>query len=98
MEVNYQIYDQGDEVLLAACDKEVLGRTLQEGDINLEVKESFYAGQKIEIERLKKEFKKSTIANLVGEEVVDAAIESGFGREEDVMLIEDVPHLQIARL
>jgi len=98
MKVNYQIYDHGDEVLLAACDNDVLGRTLQNGDINLEVKESFYAGQKIELERLKKEFKKSTIANLVGEKVVNAAIEEGFGREEDLMMIEDVPHLQIVRL
>jgi len=98
MKVNYQIYDHGDEVLLAACDDDVLGRTLQNGDINLEVKESFYAGQKVELERLKKEFKKSTIANLVGEKVVNAAIEEGFGREEDLMMIEDVPHLQIVRL
>ncbi len=98
MKVNYQIYDQGDEVLLAACDNDVLGRTLQNDDINLEVKESFYAGQKIELERLKKEFKRSTIANLVGEKVVNAAIEEGFGREEDLMMIEDVPHLQIVRL
>jgi len=98
MKVNYQIYDHGDEVLLAACDDDVLGRTLQNGDINLEVKESFYAGQKIELDRLKKEFKRSTIANLVGEKVVNAAIEEGFGREEDLMMIEEVPHLQIVRL
>ncbi len=98
MKVNYQIYDQGDEVLLAACDKDVLGRTLQDGAINLEVKESFYAGQKMELERLKKEFKKSTMANLVGENVVEAAIEAGFGEEEDIMMIEGVPHLQIVKL
>ncbi|MEF8832000.1 MAG: DUF424 family protein [Candidatus Thermoplasmatota archaeon] len=98
MKVNYQIYDQGDEVLLAACDNEVLGRTLQDGAINLEVKESFYAGQKIEVERLKKEFERSTIANLVGKNVVEAAIEAGFGQEEDIMMIEDVPHLQIVRM
>ncbi|MBS3781018.1 MAG: DUF424 family protein [Candidatus Thermoplasmatota archaeon] len=98
MKVNYQIYDHGDEVLLAACDNEVLGRTLKDGDINLKVKESFYAGQKIEIEALKRKFQTSTIANLVGEKVVDAAIESGFGQEEDIMIIEGVPHLQIVRL
>jgi len=98
MKVNYQIYNHGDEVLLAACDDDVLGRTLQEGNINLEVKEDFYAGQKIEIKRLKKEFKRTTIANLVGEKVVDAAIESGFGQKEDIMMIEDIPHLQIVRL
>lgn len=98
MKVNYQIYDQGDEVLLAACDNDVLGRTLEEGNISLEVKKSFYSGQRLELEKLKKEFKRSTIANLVGEKVVNAAIEAGFGQEEDIMMIEDVPHLQIVRL
>ncbi len=98
VKVNYHVYDQGDEVLLAACDDDVVGRTLQDGDINFEVKESFYGGQKIEIDGLKKEFERSTIANLVGENVVDAAIDADFGRKEDIMMIEDVPHLQIVRL
>jgi len=98
MKVNYQIYEQGDEILLAACDNDVLGRTLEDGDIHLQVKESFYAGQKIELERLKKEFKRSTIVNLVGENVVEAAIDENFGQKEDIMMIEEVPHLQIVKL
>ncbi len=98
MKVNYQIYEQGDEILLAACDNDVLGRTLEDGDIHLQVKENFYAGQKIELERLKKEFKRSTIVNLVGENVVEAAIDENFGQKEDIMMIEEVPHLQIVKL
>ncbi len=98
MYVNYQTYDQGEEVLLAACDKDVLGKTLEEGDIQLDVKENFYGGQRINTDRLKRELKSCTIANLVGEKTVEAAIEIGFGSEEDIMKIEGIPHLQVVRL
>ncbi len=98
MKVNFQIYDQGEDVLLAACDKEILGDTLEEEDIRLEVKESFYGKNQIELKRLESKFKRSTIANLVGEKVVRKAVEAGFGHEEDIMEIDGVPHLQIVRL
>ncbi len=98
MDVNYQTYDRGNDILLAACDDHVLGKTLEDGDIQLEVKESFYAGKKIGIDGLKKKLKTCTIANLVGQTTVKAAIEMGFGSEDDVMKIDGVPHLQIIRI
>ncbi|MFP4608593.1 MAG: DUF424 domain-containing protein [Candidatus Aenigmatarchaeota archaeon] len=104
MKVSYRIYDQGEDVLLAACDEELLGRTLEDEDIQLKVKKDFYGGSMIDVtkrsdeERLHKQFKRSTVANLVGENVIDTATELGFGSEEDIMWIEGVPHLQIVRL
>lgn len=98
MDVNYQTYDRGDEILLAACDDDVLGRTLENEDIQLDVKESFYGGKKIDRERLKRELEACTIANLVGQNTVEAAMEMGFGSESDVMKIDGVPHLQVVRM
>ncbi len=97
MDISYHMYQQGPDVLLAACDKELLGRTLEDGNIHLEVKEGFYGGKKIDEEGLSSIFTETTIANLVGEKTVQTAIEEGFGSEEDVLLIEDVPHLQVVR-
>lgn len=104
MIVSYQIYEQSGDVLLAACDKGLLGDTLEEGDISLEVKEDFYGGNLIEIEPdsertdLDTKFERSTIANLVGENVVEAALDAGLGDEKDVMWIQGIPHLQIVHL
>ncbi len=98
MKISYQIYDQQHEKLLAACDKDLLGETLREGDLHLEVKESFYGGNEIEEEKMVTQFESSTIANLVGEKTVDLALENDFGYEEDVLWIDGVPHLQIVRL
>ena len=102
MKVSYSIYEQGDDILLAACDKDLLGATLEEGEIHLEIKENFYGGQVIDVESNKKalhsSFERATIANLVGDTVIDSALEAGFGSEDDIMRLNGIPHLQIVRI
>ncbi|MFW6040514.1 MAG: DUF424 domain-containing protein [Thermoplasmatota archaeon] len=98
MTISYRIYQQGDEVLLAACDKELLGKTFKEGDIHLQVKESFYGGDEIDRKELSKQFSDTTIANLVGEKTVDTALDQGFGFKENVLWVDNIPHLQIVRM
>ncbi len=98
MKISYSVYEQKGEKLLAACDKHLLGETLKEGEMNLKVKESFYGGEEVEIDGLVQYFKTSTIANLVGKKTVEKAIENGFGYEEDILMIQGVPHLQIVRI
>ncbi len=98
MMVSYCVYDQQGEKLLAACDKNLLGKTLVEGELHLEVKESFYGGGEMDLEDLVDYFKSSTIANLVGEKTVNKAIDLGFGYEEDILMIQGVPHIQIVRM
>lgn len=98
MKVSYNMYEQGEDTLLAACDEDLLGVTLEEEEVNLKVKEDFYGGDIIDCETLRKKFERATIGNLVGENVVDAAVEAGFGSEADIMRIDGVPHLQIVRL
>lgn len=98
MSVYYNIYEKKGERMLAACDESLLGETFEEGNMVLDVTESFYGGEIIEAEELKDKFAASTIANLVGEESVKTALEEGFGFEENVLKIEDIPHLQIVRM
>ncbi len=104
MKVSYQLYEQGTEILLAACDHELLGVILEDKDINLNVKESFYGGGIIDIgegpgkEELNVKFRRATVANLVGENVIEAATDFGFGSKEDIMWIDGVPHLQVVQL
>ena len=43
-----KIYHQQGEVLLAACDEDILGESFEEGDLQLKVHSSFYDGFKID--------------------------------------------------
>ncbi|HLE47154.1 MAG TPA: DUF424 family protein [Candidatus Thermoplasmatota archaeon] len=89
-------YRQGREKLLAACDEEVLGRQLSEGKLRLHVSPDFYDGFPATEEEFEAQMRSCTIANLVGERVVDLAIKWGFVAKENVIRIEGVPHAQWA--
>lgn len=89
-------YNSGREKLLAACDTALLGRKLSEGKLRLEVSHDFYDGFEATEEDFEAHMRSCTIANLVGEHVVDLAIKLGYVSEENVIRIEGVPHAQWA--
>jgi len=89
-----KIHRRDDDILLAACDKEVLGNTLTDGEFHMNVDEEFYGNMLVEIEELSKLMAEATIANLTGNEVVEKAVELGFVDKGCVMEISGVKHAQ----
>ena len=98
MEVYMNLKRVGSNVLLAVCDCELLGRTLQEGKIVFKIKDEFYNGRKGTVEEAMGMINNSTIVNLVGKTCVDKAIAHGYVHPEAVIEIEGVPHAQIMKL
>lgn len=93
-----KVYRVQGEVLLAACDEELLGKTFREGEIKLEVKERFYKGELVGEEKLESLLEEATIANLTGERCVSKAVELGYVDPERVLRVQGVPHAQMARM
>ncbi|ASI98127.1 DUF424 domain-containing protein [Thermococcus celer] len=93
-----KIYRVQGEVLLAACDEELLGKTFREGELKLEVKERFYRGELVDEDALEDLLNEATIANLTGERCVRKAMELGYVDEGRVLWIQGVPHAQMAKL
>jgi hypothetical protein len=98
LEVYMNLKKIGENVLLAICDVEILGRTLREGKIVFRVKEDFYKGARVNIEEAVSMIENSTIVNLVGKNVVKKAIEKGYVHPEAVLNIEGIPHAQVVKL
>ncbi len=96
--IRLKVYNQGTEVLVAACDADLLGQTLQEGELRLEVAPGFYDGVAADREQLLRHLRLATIGNLVGEETVAAALEGGFIEESGIIRIDGVPHAQMVVL
>ncbi len=86
------------EILLAACDEDIIGETFCEGDLQIIVLESFYGGDKVSKEDFVAQLKKATIVNLVGENVIKIALSLELISEDGIIEIAGVPHAQIARL
>ncbi|NJE46285.1 DUF424 domain-containing protein [Thermococcus sp. GR7] len=93
-----KVYRVQGEVLLAACDEELLGKTFREGELQLEVKERFYKGELVEEDALESLLEEATIANLTGERCVKKAIELGYVDEDRVLRIQGIPHAQMAKM
>lgn len=94
MTIRCRIHRQGDEVLVAACDEELLGETFREGRAKLEVHEAFYGGDAVGVDDLERLLRAATIANLTGRETVGAAVEMGLVDDGRVLHIDGVPHAQ----
>jgi len=88
----------GHHVLLAACDADLLGRVLREGEIVFEVREDFYKGPKMSVDEAIDLMEKSTMVNMVGNCIVQKAIEKGLIHPEAVLNISGVPHAQIVKM
>jgi len=98
LEVYIKLRKIGNNVLLAMCDVEILGKTLREGKIVFHVKEEFYKGAMVSIEEAVDMIGNSTIVNMIGKNVVQRAIEKGYVHPKAILNIEGVPHAQIVKI
>ncbi len=81
--------------IVALADAELIGQTFEEGIKQIEVRESFFKGDKKTkeeiIEILQNLDNEDATFNIVGEKSVQAAIEAGIIEEHGIMKIQDVP-------
>jgi hypothetical protein len=88
-------YRRGGQVLLAACDPELLGTKHAEGELRLDVRASFYDGVRVEEGDLRQFLAACTVANLVGERTVAVAVAMGIVESRNVRRVDGVPHAQM---
>ncbi|HOW13469.1 MAG: DUF424 domain-containing protein [Methanosarcina sp.] len=93
-----KIYKNGEHVLVAACDKEVLGKTLKHGNTIVEISRVFYEGELVSEGELYKALEEATTANLFGEKTIKYAIKCGLIDPDSVIIIDCIPHAQVFRV
>ncbi len=93
-------YRVRNEVVVAICDKELIGSVLKEGELVLDLKKhsSFYMGELVTPREASELLKEATSINLVGEKAVGLAIKRGLAKKGTEKKIAGVPHLQIYTL
>ena len=89
---------RGRDTVVAVCDADILGKTLEGGKVPFTVSEGFYKGALGEVEEALDAMKQATICNLVGKHIVEAAIERRMVHERAIIYFGDVPHAQIVKL
>lgn len=97
MEVFVNVIRQDNHVLVAACDAELLGKTLKFGKVDFKIQEEFYRGNLMDVDRAIDLVKTGTIVNLVGTNIVSLALEAGIIHPQAIIDISGVPHTHIMR-
>jgi len=90
-----KVYRVGREVVVAVCDSDIVGKTFREGEVKIEVKESFYGDVDVDEEDVRRALKVATIANITGKRAVKIAIEMGIVDESNVLKIGECWHAQM---
>lgn len=94
--ISVKVYCKRENVLVAACDSELLGKKFSEGELCLEVS-SFYDGKKVSKKLFLRFMADATSANLIGEKTVDVAVNAGFIDKESIIRFQGVPHALMVR-
>ncbi len=84
--------------ILAACDKEHLGKTFESGKISFTVSEKFFGGAAVSSEELEKMLEEAGSANLFGNKCVAIAQKKGLISESGVILISGIKHAQLYQM
>lgn len=88
------------DVIIAVCDAELLGKTLFDRDKNIKlyIDPLFYQGELVSIDKALEEIMKATIVNIIGKRIVEAALKKGLILRESIIEIDGVPHAQIINI
>jgi uncharacterized protein len=86
---------ESSRLIVAACDKDLMGKKFEENTFQLDVKETFYKGEeksKEESINLFQDMKKEDATfNLVGNKTIEAALEAGIIVQENISKIDGIP-------
>lgn len=85
-------------LLVALCDAEALGETYENGEVTLSVTESFYGGEEVDASGATAALHRAVVANIVGVQAVEVAIEAGVIDEDSVLEVGETRHAQYLKL
>ena len=95
---NFREHKTANGILLAVCDSELIDRTLKFGDVDFEVSSSFYGTEKAESGQILNLVERCHVANFVGKRIVGILCKRGLVSNEAVLMIDDIPHVQVLNM
>ena len=81
--------------VVAVCDSSLLGKKFEQGNNQLDIKESFYKGEEVSeeeaIEIMQSMAMEDATFNIAGEEAINAAIKAGIITNKNVKKVQGIP-------
>ena len=83
--------------VVAICDKELIGKVFLEGEKILDLKSSFYDGEEIKKENLKKTIEDSYFITVIGENSTKYVLDLNLLDTDSIKRIKNIPYSLILR-
>ncbi len=91
-------YDTDGQVVVAVCDRDILGKKFKDGKLVLRLDENFYKGAQVSENDVKEALSCATIANISGMKSIACAVECGCIDPDTVIYIDGIPHAQMVQI
>lgn len=93
-----KVHESGGRSVVALCDEDLIGKTLEDEKMRLEIAERFYKGDKLPEKEILEILNDAANINIVGKESIAFAIKNKIITEEHVIEIQGIPHAQVYAL
>ena len=87
-----KIHSSGERKIIAICDENLIGKTFEEKDLQLQVSKRFYKGEIVNENKILEEIKDADYVNIVGKNSVDFAIKNNLILKSNIITIQKIPH------
>lgn len=84
--------------VVGICDRELIGRTLTEGELSILITEAFFGNEPVTEEEVIRVLKVSDNITMYGERCTDLAISQGLIDQDSCRLVAGVPYITILRI
>jgi hypothetical protein len=93
-----KMHDVDGNKIFASCDKNLVGKTIVSGDLEITFSNFFYGTKVLLKEEILKNIEDCDSANIFGKEICDLLIKEKIILEDSIIYIENIPHVQIYKL
>ncbi|MDD5650760.1 MAG: DUF424 family protein [Candidatus Nanoarchaeia archaeon] len=97
---NFKFYvkTHDENLIVAICDSDLIGKTFEEKDLQLKVSENFYKGILLNEEEIIEIMKQAKNLNLVGTNIIELGLKLNLIEKEHILYINKIPHAQVFEL
>ncbi|MFH0906605.1 MAG: DUF424 family protein [archaeon] len=94
-----KIHNLANKIIFAACDKELLNKTIKlNSEVEITINSSFYGTDLISKQTLIDNIAISESCNLIGEKVISILIKNKIINKSDIIYLDKIPHIQIYKM
>lgn len=91
MKVYLKVHIKEEFEIIACCDEELLNQVFKEGNLRIEISNQFFEGKLIALEEAISILKYASFFNIIGEKIINEAINCKLLIKEGVSFINGIP-------